>query len=339
MPYHSDSEPDAGPGMTNGTTNATTTASILAAWRIGLHKLKTEWLTGIDCISRHGNLAAAAAQLGKTPAILRQQVSSTEQELGFRFFEDLAEGNDQPLKLTAAGATFMQHAQRLLQTAATATQNARQIAEGRSGMLRLGICEELATLRLAQVVRECHARLPDIQFEIMEQSSTALATALRQHQLDLALLLPDIDQQGITVEPLWQESWQVVLPPGHALAGKAHLDCHDLQDCNLVLSHPQLSPCGHDLIRQAFRDAQVTPQVAALVLGRATMLTLTNAGVGATFVPSSFNISATPGEQFPTMHSFAAPPMVIAAAYHQSNPAGVAMQFLRIMRSMSAEKA
>ncbi|MFT3906883.1 MAG: LysR family transcriptional regulator [Steroidobacteraceae bacterium] len=294
--------------------------------------MKTEWLESILCIARQRNIDAAARELGRAVGTVRQHLTSVEQEVGIRIFE----ARDAQLHPTPAGALYLRQAQRLMAVALRAAESARAIAAGNAGTLRLGICDELATPRLAALIRASQQRFPGLKVQLEELSVAALQAAVSQHRIDLALLPVVTEHRDLVIEKLWQERWRVVLPVRHPLRGNARLDCRDLRDSDLVLSHPMLSPCGHDLIRAAFAAHAVEPRTAALVLGRATMLTLVNAGVGATFVPESFSISTQDAEQFPVMVPFDATPMEIAAAYHSDGTAGVAKQFLRVVREAGA---
>lgn len=292
--------------------------------------MKTEWFESVLKVAELGDLDAAARSLRRTPAKVRWHITQLEREFEVMMFVD----DGGRMESTAAGKILLRHAQRLLETMSVAAVDARHIAEGRQGVLRLGLNDELATIRIAGLLRECRAKLPDIEFNITEMTSSAAATALREHRIDLALMLPaGADTSELTLQPLWQETWQAVLPPGSPLAALQTVQCADLREYEIILPHPQLSPCGHDLIRAAFESAGITPRVAALVMGRATMLTMTDAGVGITFVPASFRLGNAPGVPVPTQRPFDAPPMMISAAYHRGNPAGIAMQALRVIRA------
>ncbi len=133
-------------------------------------------------------------------------------------------------------------------------------------------------------------------------------------------------------DPLWKDDWLVALPHGHPIAARNWVTSADIKDLPLILAHPEMEPTGHERIKEAFRAAEITPQIGAFVFRRTTMLYLVAAGRGATFLPGSLATISTPGV---VMRPFAAEPMTIAAAY-RADPSGFAMQFLRVAQDVLA---
>ncbi len=271
------------------------------------------------------SLSAAVRRTGRTLKTVLAQIAALEEDLDAPLF--VRSGGD-AVVLTAAGQGFVEDSRRILEGLEAARETARSIAEGRSGVLRLGLCEEAATPLLSGVIRRFRAQFPGLGFHLVELPSAALASGLRRHEIDLALLLPEIDSAGLQVQTLWRDDWVVV---GAMELPEREIDCQDLADIPLILSHPQMGPTGHDLIRRAFEASRVPPRVAAQGLGRSTMLALSSNGVGATFVPRSF-VRARTGGQRGTNRAFRAEALQIAAAFRAADPPGVAMQFLRSVR-------
>jgi len=290
--------------------------------------VKLQALQTLIQVAEAGSVRAASIRWRRNMAPMIAQIRMLESELGFALLED---GGGAKAQLTPAGAYYAARARTLIEVIEQAGRNELAIAEGTEGELRLGICEEVATPRLTRLLRECSEHLPGLRLQIIDRPSAALAVALRRHEIDIALLLPNVEEEGITIEPLWHEDWRVVLPPGHALKSEPHLACAQLRGIGLILSQPDLAPSGHDLIRATFAASGITPRVAAQVIGRPTMLMLVSAGVGATFLPASFFAGLRDDGQ-PEAVPFEAPPLVIAAAFHRNNPAGAAMRFLRLAR-------
>ena len=271
------------------------------------------------------SFSGAARRTGRTLKTLTAQIAALEDDLEAPLF--VRSGGD-AVVLTAAGQGFVDDSRRILAGLDEARDTARSIAEGRAGVLRLGLCEEAATPLLTGVIRRFRSQFPGLGFQLVELPSAALASGLRRHEIDLALLLPEIDDAGLEVQILWRDEWAVV---GAADLPDREIDCEDLAETPLILSHPQMGPTGHDLIRRAFEQGGVTPRVAAQGLGRSTMLALTGNGLGATFVPRSF-VRARTGSQRGSNRAFRAEPLRIAGAFRLADPPGVAMQFLRSVR-------
>ena len=281
-----------------------------------------------------GTLARAAIHTGKSAKTLAGQLLRLEQDLNVALFEDLSHPI---LKLTAAGDVYRADCQRIFSELTAATRQAHGIAEGRTGVLRLGVCEDATTRWLTLAIQRFTIAYPDMQFELCELPSVKLATALRRHEIDLALLLPGIDDTDLTLHPLWSDTWQVTAPPGFPRFPDRTIRAEDIADQPVVLMHPSLGPVGHDCIRRAFWDAGIVPNVAALCLGRSTMLALGMIEVGLTFIPTSLVQGIGNPEQYQSF-AFEAPDLQLMAAFRSSAPPGIAMRFLRTLCETTADR-
>lgn len=272
------------------------------------------------------NFHRAARQLGVSQPAVTKQISALESELGL----DLFVREQQRISgLTAAGSSYLRDAQRLLSEFGKAADLAREIAEGRNGRFRLGVCDDAARKRFAQILLTFHSLFPAVDLDIFELSSPVVADALRRNDIDLGLVVAPIDSQALETESLWQEDWFVALPEAHPLSQSEQLTCADLATTDLMLAHPDFAPSAHEQVRAAFQAAGVKPRIVVRALRRATMMMLVAAGTGATFVPASVAARQSTGI---VMRPFVAEPITLMAAYRAEDPAGLAMQFLRIAK-------
>ena len=229
------------------------------------------------------NLHTAAERLGVTQPAVTGQISALEQELGLDLF---VREKQRVVALTSAGDSYLEFARRALFEMENARRNAREAAAGKSGPVRFGICEEVATGNGLRLLTEARRTLPDTAFEVIELHPQQLPSAVLRSEIDACLVLLPCEAPGLQIAPLWRETWVAALAKDHPLGDRASLRCQDLADEDLILGHSHLGVGGHDLIRSAFSRAGLTPKVAVQALRRSTMLTLAAASVGVTFMPS-----------------------------------------------------
>lgn len=282
-------------------------------------------------VARCASLETAARGIGKSGKTIAGQLTRLEEELESRLFVDLAGGD---LRLTPAGQGYRDDCERILAELDSAQAIACHLAEGHGGVLRLGICEDAATLWLTTGLRRFKTLYPALDLDLREMPSVDLATALRRHEIDLALMLPGVDRSELEIVPLWSDGWQVIVPKRwRPLPEGRPICCEDIAEDLLVLAHPMMGAAGHDCIRKAFADAGIAPRIAALCLGRSTMLALGLIDAGLTFVPQS--LSWARGGSSRSL-PFVAPDLDIVAAYRAANPPGIAMRFLRTLQDAVA---
>jgi DNA-binding transcriptional LysR family regulator len=70
-----------------------------------LNTIHLNGLRAVEAVGRHGNLSAAAEELGVTPGAISQQILKVEKQLGRPFFDRSARG----LEVTALGARALPH--------------------------------------------------------------------------------------------------------------------------------------------------------------------------------------------------------------------------------------
>lgn len=280
-------------------------------------------------VAEEGSLRRAAHRLNVTQPAVTYQIAALESELGL----DLFIRSGVTITLTAAGMSYLSDVRRILGEIEVAARSAQKIATGKIGRLRLGLCEEVTTSKLMSAIRSTQEKMPEVAIDYHEMSSTDQLAAHRRNEIDLSISTMMFDDPGFEVEPLWTESWSVVLPPtGHPLEALDVVRCEDLEGVDLVLYRSAGAYGDHSPIRDLFTTAGVRPKIAALADTRSTLLMLTAAGVGITFVPASL---AVLGMKTNILRPFEAPKMSVFACFHKNYPSGLALQFLRIMRELA----
>jgi DNA-binding transcriptional LysR family regulator len=298
----------------------------LSRCHLGARSVQLRRLRYLIGVAEELSIRRAAKRLGVAQSALTKQIASLEAELGLDL---LVRDRRRIVGLTAAGESFLGDARRIIAEIERATSSARGIAAGKEGRLRLGICEDATTERLSRILSVFQVESPDVELDIFEMSSANLVRALSRSDIDLALLVPPVNDESLIVDPVWHDGWLVALPEGHTLAERSRITAESLADMSLILTHLELA--SHEQVLQAFREAGVAPRIAAQALRRTTKLYMVAAGRGAAFFPGSLIGVSVPGV---VMRPFLAKPMTIAAAY-RPDPPGLAMQFLRVAQTIS----
>ena len=113
----------------------------------------------------------AAMRLAMTQPPLSLAIQQLEADLGARLFER----NSRGVALTAAGAAFRPRALALLQQAALAAREARDVGQGLAGQLQIGFAGTVLYRGLPQVLRDFSAAHPGLRLALRELSSSATA--------------------------------------------------------------------------------------------------------------------------------------------------------------------
>src|SRR3989441_7072003 len=129
-----------------------------------------------------GGVTRAAEKLNRVQSNVTTRVRQLESDLGVELF--VREGKR--LHLSSEGKLLLDYADRLLDLA----QEAREAVHDAKprGLLRLGSMESTASVRLPVPMNEYLSRYRDVSLELRIGTPCELATAVREGELDAALV-------------------------------------------------------------------------------------------------------------------------------------------------------
>src|SRR4051794_28340650 len=135
-------------------------------------------------VAEHRSFSAAAAALNYTQSSVSQHVTNLERQLGVSLLDRSA----RPVAVTDAGELVLRHAEDLLGRAATIERDLAGLAQGESGLLRLGgFYTAWATFMPAAVAAYSRDR-PRVQLELRQLEPAPARRTLRAGDLDLAVV-------------------------------------------------------------------------------------------------------------------------------------------------------
>ncbi|MGW0822876.1 LysR family transcriptional regulator [Streptomyces sp. NPDC002845] len=230
--------------------------------------------------TRHFTRAAELVHVAQPS--LSQQIRALERELGADLFQR-ARGN---ITLTDAGEALLPLARRILADADTARHEVQELAQLRSGRIRLGATPSLCTGLLPDVLRAYHDRYPGIRLLVEEGGSHDLVRLLARGALDLALVvlpLPTPSPALTTVEVLREDLVVVSSPESPAPGHGRTVRIADLESERLVMFRH-----GYDLREltvAACRAEGFEPDFAVEGGEMDAVLGFVRAGLGVAVVP------------------------------------------------------
>lgn len=230
----------------------------------------------------HFGLAAERLHLAQ-PAVSRT-VRQLERELGV----ELLTRTTRSVSLTRAGEEYAALATAVVDQLERAGSAARDVAQGRSGMLRLGVTGAATYGYLPELARVAAAAMPDVQLRVETELLTPQQEqALLADRLDLAVLrspmgAPDLDHVVVRTESL-----VAALPSDHPLASRESVDVADLADQDMVTYADSSGSVVLRTVLAACAEAGFTPRRPHQVTATSTAVALVAAGLGVALLPES----------------------------------------------------
>ncbi len=192
--------------------------------------IETIHLRIIQALRRQGTLTEAAQTLNLTQPALTHQIRALEQRLGLRLWQ--REGRR--LRLTAAGEVLLDTADHVLPVLRQAERNLKAQAEGRQGVLRIGVECFPCYQWLTGVIGDFLERLPEVDIDIVNRFRFTGLVGLAHRHIDL-LVTPDIQtQEGIVFEKLADYRQVLLCAVGSPLARRGRVEPEDLAGQTLL---------------------------------------------------------------------------------------------------------
>ncbi|WP_112312623.1 LysR family transcriptional regulator [Pseudogemmobacter bohemicus] len=286
-------------------------------------------------IAAEGNFTRAAQRLGIAQPPLSQQIRDLEAEIGTALFRRVPHGAE----LTEAGRAFRDRVQALPDAAAGAAAAARLAAEGRTGLLRLGITGTAALNPLVpQLIREFRTERPGIALMLTESNSVRLREDVLEGRLDAAILRPSrSDPPGL--ECLTFASERLVLARSGASDPFPREPAARLQDMAeepLILTPREVGISLHDAAILACREAGFEPRMGQLAPQIVTVLSLISAGLGFSLMPAAMRRLRLEGVVYKEL---AGPSPQVSIALATRRPAPHAARALPVQAFMAKVQA
>jgi DNA-binding transcriptional LysR family regulator len=223
----------------------------------------------------------AATRLHLSQPALTVQIRNLELSFGARLFDRDSRG----VALTRVGGELAPRLRRLLFDLDGAMSEAREIAKGQRGTIRIAALPSFSASLLPDVVARFRAANPAISFIIRDAIASKVVASVRNEEVDLGVtagveLTPEVEILHEATDRLC-----VVFPRRHPLASRRKITLADLADFPLVLMDPETSVRA--IVDAAFVSAGRIVRPAGEATYMMTAVGLVRAGLGVTILPAS----------------------------------------------------
>ncbi|ANF97394.1 LysR family transcriptional regulator [Paenibacillus bovis] len=257
-------------------------------------------------IAAERNFSRAAEKLHIAQPSLSQQLSKLEKELGVLLFQR----NTSTVELTHAGSSFVEHAQKIIDSVEQLRKEMADISQLQSGRVIVGSMQITGSHLLPHVLPAFRAAYPQIDVVLLEDTSLNLEKLTASGQTDLSLLALPLTESSLTYEPVAEELIDLAVPPTHPLAQRFLAGDHtpvklsELKDESFIVL--KKGQGFRKIVFDVCGEAGFEPQVVFESNNIETIQSLVATGMGVTFVPH-YIARARRGEFLPVYLPLAEP--------------------------------
>ena len=230
-----------------------------------------------------GHFGRAAQACHVSQPTLSTQLRKLEESLGVALFER----TNKMLRITPIGEQIVAKARWVLDEADSIVSLARRRSGPLTGPFDLGVIPTLGPYLLPWLLPPLERAHPDLELVVHEDLTERLLDQLRAHRLDAALMALPVDDRELNAQPIFDEPFRLVLPPGHRLVGATGVNQSELSREDLLLMRE-----GHCLRDQALEVCRFESQSEASrgtdirAASLETICRMVEAGMGCTLLPA-----------------------------------------------------
>jgi DNA-binding transcriptional LysR family regulator len=200
----------------------------------------------------------AAARLHLSQPALTLSIKELERVLGVR----LLHRTTRSVSLSPAGQDVLVRLAPALRAVDEALEAARRWAEGTRGVLRLGYLIGAGLDELPRLLRHFAEAYPEIRVETVEYDFAEPSAGLSNAEVDVALVRPPIDVEGLQYLQISQEGWVACVPQDHPLAELPEVRLGDILEEPIVAAPSSAGGWRDYWIAASYRDSRPAQVVA-----------------------------------------------------------------------------
>jgi LysR family transcriptional regulator, hydrogen peroxide-inducible genes activator len=259
-------------------------------------------------------------------------IKKLEDELGVALFER-TKSRVQP---TPIGEEIVAQANLVLEQTAKIKDMANSGKDQLSSPLAVGAIFTIGPYLLPQFIPHLQTLASKMSLYVEDGYTHTLRKKLRNGELDVIIVALPFSEPDVVTQPLYDESFVVLLPQNHPLTAKTHIDPAELSDQKMLLlgeghcfRDQVLTTCPN--LQHSSESAPNNLRAAAEGSSLETLRHMVASGLGITVLPESAAISNIYSSKLLVTRPFIAPApsRTVALAWRASFPRHKAIDALR----------
>ncbi|HBO9203629.1 TPA: LysR family transcriptional regulator [Pseudomonas aeruginosa] len=229
------------------------------------------------------HFSRAADRLHIEPSPLSRVIKELEDDLGLLLFVR----NRRRTQLTPAGHVFLQDVRKVLSAVQQARENARTVASGRRGILRIAVSDGATEPRLSTWLARCREEEPEVEVRIVEVTLAEQLRGLHEGEFDAGFARAENIGNGIVAEVVWHDPLLLAIPARHPLLVHGRVPMDEVVRYPVIGCHPDVCEGYCSQVTRLLCELADEPNFVEHATSLDMMLTLVAAGYGIGFVTAS----------------------------------------------------
>ncbi len=225
----------------------------------------------------------AAERLFISQPGLSRQIKQMEEDLEIQLFVR----HNRKVQLTEAGQYLKTEITQNLKNLNAILNNAKLLQDGKHGQLKFGYVGSAMQDIIPNLLIDFKKEHPNIQFGLKEMDNQKQIESLLSHDIDLGFVRLDRVPRGLTIKPILEESFCLVLPKNHHINETNFKNLEQLKNESFILFDPSYSPSYYEKVMQIFDESGFSPIISHNTIHAASIYKLVENNFGLSIVPKS----------------------------------------------------
>jgi LysR family hydrogen peroxide-inducible transcriptional activator len=152
-------------------------------------------------VANYHSFIAAAEKCFVTQPTLSMQIQKLEDELGIKLFDR----NSRPNSITEAGAPIIEQARKILSECAKVYELVQAQQSVLTGIFKIAVIPSIAPYLMPTMLDAYNANFPDVKLHVKEMETDAILVALKNNEIDAAIVSTPLENNNIQEYPLFYE--------------------------------------------------------------------------------------------------------------------------------------
>lgn len=198
-------------------------------------------------VAAAGSMTRAAGALRLSQPAVSKRLGELEARVGAPLFDRLPRG----VRLTAAGALLLPHAERLLALSEAAQRELNALADLSRGSLSVGASTTIGGYLVPILFGRFNRAHPGITLSLEIANTAQIQAAVLDERVDLGLSEGFVSSDALEVEVVAEDEMVAIVAPGHPLLAKDEVTTDDLQHVPVLMR--EAGSGTRDVIEAALR--------------------------------------------------------------------------------------
>lgn len=167
-------------------------------------------------VSQRGSFSAAASALHMTQPAVTMQIQALEDYFGTKLFNR----STKKIELSDAGAALLPFAVKSMELMRETDLAMSAFTQKLEGRLTLGASLTIGEYVLPRLLGPFGKAYPHISIVLKVMNTSQILEEIMKHQLNFGLIEAQVAHPDMVIEPVMEDELKLIVPGGHALAGR-----------------------------------------------------------------------------------------------------------------------